>query len=264
MARLLGVVEKFNIAKHIMGQSKILLEKEILKPTSPVQLNKALIDSTAYKIEYMFKDLHRVSLFKEDAIISASGKNDFDPRVNGRWILDSLNGRLNPYEMRFQFAVSVGYWEGNSPVFGFMILPGPKGLFTLSGHIGQGVWADDKPFKPDSFKNSCGMDFTETGTYPSQPAITKLFRVTPKIKHIGSIACGLGELSVGRLSYYMNSNALLWEIAGALPILNELGMPTNRKYFDLAELSGKGFRLGEVFAAKDKASFEKVSAILKA
>ena len=143
------------------------------------------------------------------------------------WIVDPLDGTINYFRGIPMYCVSIGLWEGDRPVLGAVYSPQNEELFL--GLVGKGAWLNDSPIKVSdvSYKDKAML---LTGFALNTNYSTEFFnqfkndvQAYQKLRWLGSAALSLSYISCGRGEVYSEKGIMVWDIAGALPILIAAG-----------------------------------------
>lgn len=143
------------------------------------------------------------------------------------WIVDPLDGTLNFFRKLPFCCVSVGLWKNDIPLLGAVYDFNRSELF--SGIIGKGAWLDKHPIKVSGInqKNKsvlctgfpANTDFSSKGV----KRFIKDIKSYKKVRLLGSAALSIVYVAAGMADAYREENIMLWDIAGALPILLSAG-----------------------------------------
>ncbi len=159
-------------------------------------------------------------LSEEEGLIS--GKSD-----GLRWIVDPLDGTINYYRGIPMYGVSIGLWEEDQPVLGAVYSPRNEELF--SGLVGKGAWLNDAPIKVSDVTHKdramllTGFALNTNYSTAFFEQFKKDVQAYQKLRWLGSAALSLSYVSCARAEVYCEKGIMLWDIAGALPILIAAG-----------------------------------------
>lgn len=139
------------------------------------------------------------------------------------WIVDPLDGSLN-YARGIPFScVSIGLWQGESPLLGVVYEFRRSELFW--GIVEKGAWLNDSPLKLSSIRQKekavlctgfpANTDFSEEGIR----RFIENIRSYKKVRLLGSAALSIVYVACGRTDAYYEQDIMLWDVAGAIPIL---------------------------------------------
>jgi fructose-1,6-bisphosphatase/inositol monophosphatase family enzyme len=144
-----------------------------------------------------------------------------------RWIVDPLDGSLNFSRGIPVFGVSIGLWDGMTPLLG-VVHDAARGE-VLAGIVGQGAWLDGHVVTVSSVAEPARAVLC-TG-FPSQtdhggPAVTRFVesvRAFRKVRCIGSAALALAYVACGRADAYHEDDVALWDVAAGLALVEAAG-----------------------------------------
>ncbi|MCX5726607.1 MAG: hypothetical protein NT030_05465 [Candidatus Saganbacteria bacterium] len=263
---------RYHAAINFARKARLLLKMEATD--IKIKAGGSLVTYVDNKIDEDFRKILEISDFKNDKIISEEGEKIFNG--GGTWIVDSLDGTANFVNKNLYHAISIGYFEGNEPLFGVVVLPDPRkgGFSIVSACKGEGILLRmrklEKPIEPP--KPMGAIDFVQSKNDPLIYLFPELSRYvgslnperTPlgEMRVIGSIACGLAEVALGRLSFYIHSRPRIWDVAAGISLLREAGKDINIKEFDLAKIAPKDFRLPVFIAAQNENILSEVKEIV--
>ncbi len=139
------------------------------------------------------------------------------------WVVDPLDGTINYSRGIPLCCVSIGLWNDETPVCGVVYDPYREEMF--SGIVGKGAWLNGEPL---SVSRTLGKDQAIlVSGFPARADLSedslrgfvenvKAYR---KLRWLGSAALSLAYVGAGRADVYMEDNIMLWDIAGAAPVL---------------------------------------------
>ncbi|MFC1571665.1 inositol monophosphatase family protein [Candidatus Margulisiibacteriota bacterium] len=231
-----------------------------------VKPDKTIVTNLDTDIDCRFRRGLRQSPFKRDQVVSEESVKRYARSHNphrGRWILDSIDGTTNLAIGHLHYAVSLAYYEGLVPEIAFIILPEIYGFKILSAERGSGLRLNGRRFNPPTPPRVVGaMDFRRTTEDPLFRCFPELVAVGNEIRVLGSIACGLAEVAMGKLSFYLHSRPRLWDAAAGILLLQEAGRVTNVDQAMIARANFPEFRMDMVMAAQDQAIFDHIGGIV--
>ena len=213
-----------------------------------------------------------IDKFPEDAICSEEGTKELDR--NG-WFIDSLDGTANFANERLDYAVSIGYWIKDRPAFGIIVTPGLNGFSIISALKGHDIRINGKKLQLSApQKLMGGIDFRRTEPdlfldlfpklleYTGENKVNDENKTNGEIRVIGSIARGLTEVALGKLSFYIHSGPRIWDVAAGLALLKVSRGVTNLEKIDLISLASKDYRLPMMVAAQTRTILSEVLGII--
>ncbi len=159
------------------------------------------------------------------------------------WVVDPIDGTTNFLHGLDMFAISVGLCYKNEPKLGVVYRPYSGDLFFASE--GQGAYMNEKPLpilKPKDFSESLiamGFPFKSEELYsPFFEASAEVLRNARDMRRCGSAALDLCCVAAGIFQGFWECDLSPYDIAGAIPLLKEVGALT-------WDLHGENYVLGE-------------------
>jgi len=149
------------------------------------------------------------------------------------WIVDPLDGSLNYLRGIPLSCVSIGLWQGESPVLGVVYEFNRSELF--SGIVGKGAWLNNRPLKVSATAQKqkavlCTGFPVNTDFSPGNiRAFAEDIRSYKKIRLLGSAAISIAYVASGRADAYHEKDIMFWDVAGGIPILLGAGGKLNMK-----------------------------------
>ncbi|MCX5715880.1 MAG: inositol monophosphatase [Candidatus Omnitrophica bacterium] len=149
------------------------------------------------------------------------------------WIVDPLDGSFNYMRGIPISCVSVGLWRFNKPVLGAVYDFNRAELF--SGIAGKGAWLNGSRIKVSAVSEKeravlcTGFPVNTDFTKKNLEAHTKNVRLYKKTRLLGSAALSIAYVACGRADAYHEDKIMLWDIAGAIPVLAGAGGKFNMK-----------------------------------
>lgn len=172
------------------------------------------------------------TIFPDHGIVAEEGS---ERTGNGRytWYVDPLDG-TNNFAHRFPvFCVSIGLYEGNTPLVGVVYDPARDECFTAVR--GQGAFVTDRTGVEQPLRVSqtaaLGDALLATGfpydrqTNPQNNVaeVGAFIRQCQGIRRPGSAALDITYVAAGRLDGYWEYRLYCWDMAAARAILEEAG-----------------------------------------
>lgn len=203
-------------------QSNILVESKKgkdIKISADRESEKITIDSLRSKSDFAI-------LSEERGLIESDAEDD-----TLKWIIDPLDGSLNFFRGISVCCVSIGLWDGNTPLLGTIYDFKRKELFT--GIAGVGAWLDEN--RVTVSKINTGQDAILFTGFPANTDFTsealkryiEQVQVFKKVRLMGSAALSLAYVAAGRADAYFERDIMIWDVAAGLAILSGAG----GKYF---------------------------------
>lgn len=232
LSLLLGwLIEAGRIALSLWCERKIAT-----KPDGSVTTNAdSMIE------EYLLKCIE--THYPGHAILS---EEDFDSRrsvTSGSefvWIIDPIDGSRMYSEKLPIWAISVGVVYRNQPYVGALYLPAIQEMYWGSDEGAYWRFGDNEPER--ILANTGDMEFDNSeNTFLAAPArahreYSMLFE---RVHCFGSTAVHLAYVARGIAIGALTRHVSIWDIAGAMPILNKTNV-------ELSYLSGEAFHLSHI------------------
>ncbi|HEY7654072.1 MAG TPA: inositol monophosphatase [Methylomirabilota bacterium] len=138
------------------------------------------------------------------------------------WIVDPIDGTNNFGRGLPGFSVSVGVLRYGRPFCGAVYDPLSGHLFT--GLVGQGAWLNERPLRvTPTALSSRSLFCVRTPYRDGVPAFVQRWLGRYRLRRVGSTALHLCYVASGALAFVHDQRAMLWDIAGAAPVLIEAG-----------------------------------------
>lgn len=162
----------------------------------------------------------------DDAILAEeSGGTIPDGRV---WIIDPLDGTVNFVHGIPQVSVSVGLWEGPTPLAGVIYDPLRDECFAAAA--GQGATLDDRPISVSATSNldrsvvATGFPY-DHGDFADEYAavLGAVLASVNGIRRFGSAALDFAWVAAGRYEAYWELSLQPWDQAAGILIVREAG-----------------------------------------
>lgn len=141
-----------------------------------------------------------------------------------RWIVDPLDGSMN-YARGIPFCcVSIGLWKGLKPILG-VVHDFNRGE-TFSGLANGGAWLNKRPMKASVVTERSravlctGLPTAMDYSRRNLDGLIARLRTFKKTRMLGAAALMLAYVAAGRVDAYQEQGIMLWDVAGALPILS--------------------------------------------
>lgn len=174
--------------------------------------------------------------FLSDALLQAFPLDGFQGEEGGiaragtlRWVVDPIDGTSNFARGGRRWCVSLGLLDGAEPVAGVLVAPGLGEHFAAMA--GAGATLNGTPIHAATTPE-LGRAIVEVGWSPRRPneewlALCRRVMATgATVRTGGSGALGLVDVAAGRQDAYVELHINLWDVAGALCVLEEAGATT--------------------------------------
>jgi len=163
--------------------------------------------------------------FPDDGVVSEEGL--LRPAAGGRqafwWILDPIDGTNNFGRGLPGFAVSVGVVSAGYPVAGAVYDPFARWLFRAAS--GEGAWLNGRRLRlmPEALDGRSLFAIRAPYDDDGPPAYVQRWLGRYRLRRFGSVALQLCYVALGALAFVHDQKVVLWDVAGALPVLLEAG-----------------------------------------
>lgn len=143
------------------------------------------------------------------------------------WVVDPIDGTSNFIRDIGASAISVGLLKNSEPYIGVVYQPYRDEMFW--GEIGKGAYLNGKKIRVSNrdFKHShlCSAMSLYNKDYakPCFNIIERVYHETDDLRRLGSAAVELAYLAAGRVELYFEIRLFPWDIAAAIPIIEEAG-----------------------------------------
>lgn len=169
---------------------------------------------------FIIKELQSVSTFP---ILAEESGHQGGALDGFHWIIDPLDGTINYFRGIPFCCISIGLWDGNTPVAGVVYDPYRREMFW--GIANKGAWLNDQPIRVSDTATTASA-IMATG-FPSKldlsadvfERLSHYIKSYQKLRWFGSAALSLVYVAAGRVDVYKERCIMRWDIAGALPIL---------------------------------------------
>ena len=178
------------------------------------------IDSERIILDFLRKKTDFSILSEEKGLLEGSDRSL-------TWIVDPLDGSFNYLRGVPVSCVSVGLWKGKSPLAGVVYDFNRSELF--SGLAGKEAHLNGKPIRVSTTgKKEKGVLSTgfPSNTDSSPKGIKEFIKnaqAYKKMRLLGSAALSIAYVACGRTDAYSEKDIMLWDVAGAIPILAGAG-----------------------------------------
>lgn len=205
------------LRRHTRSQARIAAE-----PARDVKLS-ADRDAEARIVDILTAHADVEILSEECGMVASRGGRP--SRL--RWIVDPLDGSLNYLRGIPLCGVSVGLWDGNTPVLGAVYDFMRDEMFT--GVAGQGAWLNGRSIQPSAVARRdravlvTGFPVRTTFSREALDAFLHQVRAYKKVRLLGSAALSLCYVAAGRADAYVERDIQLWDVAAGLAIVHGAG-----------------------------------------
>lgn len=167
------------------------------------------------------------------------------------WIVDPLDGTINYFKGLDDLAcVSVALWVKDKPVVGVVYRFMKDELFY--GAEGEGAYLNGSRIQPSDMKITAqavmatGFPVKRSYDTESLSRFVKQVQCFKKVRMLGAAAIMGTFVSCGRLDAYFEDEIMLWDVAGAVAIVNAAGGATSLELLEDNKVLCKCFATKEL------------------
>lgn len=222
-------MERFDVAAEIIQEAGKILRRCHLEQTEISQKtgHQDLVTFWDRKIEQQLR--HSIlTAFPQDSIVG----EEYPPQENCdrkvTWYLDPIDGTTNFINQHQNYAISMGCWEGSTPLFG-LVLDVERETLYWAKH-GGGAWQNQTQIHTSGRRElsellltTPGLQYTFLEPHPYQERMIRLSRKVRGVRCLGSVALELCEVAAGRADLFVTMRSSPWDHNAARIILEEAG-----------------------------------------
>ena len=222
-------MERFDVATEIIQEAGKVLRRCHLEQTEISQKtgHQDLVTFWDRKIEQQLR--HSIlTAFPQDSIVG----EEYPPQENCdrkvTWYLDPIDGTTNFINQHQNYAISMGCWEGSTPLFG-LVLDVERETLYWAKH-GGGAWQNQAQIYTSGRRELAelllttpGLQYTFLEPHPYQKQMIQLSRKVRGVRCLGSVALELCEVAAGRADLFVTMRSSPWDHNAARIILEEAG-----------------------------------------
>ena len=142
-----------------------------------------------------------LNAFPGDAIVGEEYPAENAGAGECTWYLDPIDGTTNFVSQHRNYAVSVGCWRGEEPLFGLVLDVERPALFWA--RAGEGAWRDGTPIHVSSRRELSQMLWTTPGVsntflrpHPRRAGMLRLAQAVRGVRSLGTVALEIGRAHV--------------------------------------------------------------------
>lgn len=199
--------------------------------------------------------------FPGDAIVGEEYPAEDAAGREAVWYIDPIDGTTNFINQHRNYAVSVGCWRQDEPLFGLVLDVEADRLYHA--RAGKGAWCDEAPLAASRRKNIPELllftpDVLRTFLLPgpNRESMLRLAQDVRAVRSIGSVALELCAVAAGEADLCAATRSCPWDHNAARIILQEAGGA-------IASLDGGPLPLNEPGAVLAAGSPEALDLVLK-
>lgn len=178
------------------------------------------------------------------------------------WVVDPIDGTSNFIREIGMSAISVGLLKNRKPYIGVIYQPYRDEMFwaeTGKGAYlnGRSIHVSDRDFR-HSHLCSAMSTYNKDYAKPCFNIIERVYHESDDLRRLGSAAVELAYLAAGRVELYFEIRLFPWDVAAAIPIVQEAGGCFEVMFEEALLLE----RPMAILAANSKENFEKLRTIV--
>lgn len=222
-------MERFELAAAAIREAGAALRQSRLR-SGDIEIKTSYQDLVTYwdrKTEQLLRG-RILSAFPGDAIVGEEYPPSNGDERGVVWYIDPIDGTTNFINQSSNYAISVGCWAGDEPLFGLVLDVERDALY--SARPGAGAWLEGRPLHVTSRTSLCEMLLTTPGVqysflepHPWQERLVKLARAVRGVRCLGSVALELCELAAGKADLFVTMRSSPWDHNAARIIVTEAG-----------------------------------------
>ena len=222
-------MDRFNVAVEVVQNAGDLLrqcrleESDVCRKTG----HQDLVTRWDRRIEQLLRK-EILTAFPRDSIVGEEYPPEAGLTGAVTWYIDPIDGTTNFINQHQNYAISVGCWEGNAPLFGLVLDVERKMLYH--GKHGGGAWQDQTPIHTSGRRELSEMllttpdlQYTFLEPHPYRERMLQLSRKVRGVRCLGSVALELCEVAAGRADLFVTMRSSPWDHNAARIILEEAG-----------------------------------------
>ena len=222
-------MDRFDVAAEMIREVGEVLRRCRLEQTEIRQKtdHRDLVTFWDRKIE---RQLRRTILtaFPRDSIVGEKYPTEESCGGKVTWYLDPIDGTTNFINQHQNYAISMGCWEGSTPLFGLVLDVERETLYWAKR--GGGAWQNQTPIHTSGRRElsellltTPGLQYTFLEPHPYQERMIRLSRKVRGVRCLGSVALELCEVAAGRADLFVTMRSSPWDHNAARIILEEAG-----------------------------------------
>lgn len=220
-------MERFDVAAETVQKAGELLRQCQLDQTDVRQKtgHQDLVTQWDRSVERMLRSAI-LGAFPQDSIVGEEYPPEAHRTGSVIWYIDPIDGTTNFINQHQNYAISVGCWEGNTPLFGLVLDVKRKTLYWA--RHGGGAWQDQTMIHTSGRRElsellltTPGLQYTFLEPHPYQERMIRLSRKVRGVRCLGSVALELCEVAAGRADLFVTMRSSPWDHNAARIILEE-------------------------------------------
>ena len=222
-------MERFELAmKGIMSAGAALRrspmgEDQVSRKTD----HQDLVTCRDREIEQMLRR-EILGSFPMDRVVGEEYPEDPGSCGGVAWYIDPIDGTTNFVNQRRNYAVSIGCWKDERPLFGLVLDVEREELYWAKA--GGGAWKNGSAIHvsgrsqvSDLLLTTPCIQHTFLEEHPRRGDMLRLARAVRAVRSLGSVALELCQLSSGGADMFVTVRSAPWDHNAARVILQEAG-----------------------------------------
>ena len=253
-------MDRLNLARELVQRAGAALRQSRMEETE-VQYKTDSQDLVTWWDREIEQFLRRniLDAFPGDTIVGEEYPASQGGKDGVVWYIDPIDGTTNFVNQRRNYAVSVGCWQGEKPLFGLVLDVERAVLYWAKA--GVGAWRNEVALHVSQRQELSQMLLAVPGVpsvffkpHPQQEGLLRLAREARGMRSLGSVALELCALAAGEVDLFAAGRSCPWDHNAARIIVAEAGGC-------LSTLTGAELPLGEqtgVLAANSRETLQLV------
>ena len=220
-------MERFELAVKAITRAGAALRASRVK-NGDVQFKTGYKDLVTYWDKYTEQLLRDeiLTAFPNDVIVG----EEYPPSGIGKltWYIDPIDGTTNFVNQHRNYAVSIGCWDGDKPVFGLVLDVEGEAMYWAKTN--EGAWCNNTRLHVtqrtdlhDMLLTTPGVQYTFLDQNDWREQLIKLARTVRGVRCLGSVALELCEVASGEADLFVTLRSSPWDHNAARIILSEAG-----------------------------------------
>lgn len=221
-------MERFELAERCVREAGLTLRQSRLAE-GDIAFKSGHQDLVTYWDKHTEQYLRKAILdaFPDDSIVGEEYPES-DGSAGVTWYIDPIDGTTNFVNQHRNYAISIGCWAQDGPLFGLVLDVERDALYWAKKS--EGAWRDRTRLHVSSRNNLRDMLLTTAGVQhafmednPWRERLVRAARSVRAVRCLGSVALELCELAAGEADIFATVRAEPWDYNAARIILEEAG-----------------------------------------
>ena len=222
-------MDRFNVAVEVVQNAGNILRQCSLENAEICQKtgHQDLVTRWDRRIEQLLRN-EILTAFSQDSIVGEEYPPEAHRTGAVTWYIDPIDGTTNFINQHQNYAISVGCWEGSTPLFGLVLDVERETLYWAKR--GGGAWQDQTQIHTSGRRElsellltTPGLQYTFLEPHSYQERMIRLSRKVRGVRCLGSVALELCEVATGRADLFVTMRSSPWDHNAARIILEEAG-----------------------------------------